>query len=513
MTLEQMLQRAMGRQQIIVDRARNEGQRSINEEEKREFDEIQSEINTLRSLLNANSNAGTLITPNNPQNNPQEDGARQAAEQERLRMLEIEDMCRALQVEEETIRTYIKEGKTVDEVRKLVMDKMIQNGAPVHVRAQQETGEDSFRDDVSTALLLRAGIDVKDASAGAQNLKAMGLRDIAIECLTRENAGGQLNTRSQDELFTMLTRDYYNPTAAFPSIMDLAINKSYKAGYERVPVTFDKWVAKGSLKDFKAQDNYYVAGTAGEFYELPENGELKQDVPQDVKLPSRKLKTFGRQFTMSRTAFINDDIGYITTLPQRYAASAKKTQNTQVYRALTQNPVIYDGSQLFSAAHNNVIEVGTDFTVQAAQKIIMMMQLQKDQFGEAIIIRPAHWVVPVGYAFKIQSVLWSQTINTADNTQAFNPLYAYRNSIDVVEDPTLNALIGENSPMPWFLVADSNDAPTIQIDYLNGQETPSIRRMERPGTLGFVWDIYLDWGITVVDYRGIVKNNGIKLNL
>ena len=26
--------------------------------------------------------------------------------------------------------------------------------------------------------------------------------------------------------------------------------------------------------------------------------------------------------------------------------------------------------------------------------------------------------------------------------------------------------------------------------------------------LGFVWDIYLDWGISVMDYRGIVKNPG-----
>ena len=33
--------------------------------------------------------------------------------------------------------------------------------------------------------------------------------------------------------------------------------------------------------------------------------------------------------------------------------------------------------------------------------------------------------------------------------------------------------------------------------------------MEAPGTLGFIWDIYLDWGISVMDWRGAVKNNGI----
>lgn len=48
--------------------------------------------------------------------------------------------------------------------------------------------------------------------------------------------------------------------------------------------------------------------------------------------------------------------------------------------------------------------------------------------------------------------------------------------------------------------------------YLNGQEIPNIRRMEAPGQLGFIWDIYLDWGISVMDYRGAVKNPGIKVD-
>ena len=49
------------------------------------------------------------------------------------------------------------------------------------------------------------------------------------------------------------------------------------------------------------------------------------------------------------------------------------------------------------------------------------------------------------------------------------------------------------------------------MDYLNGQEIPNIRRMETPGTLGFVWDIYLDWGISVMDYRGAIKNPGVEV--
>lgn len=65
--------------------------------------------------------------------------------------------------------------------------------------------------------------------------------------------------------------------------------------------------------------------------------------------------------------------------------------------------------------------------------------------------------------------------------------------------------------MPWWLLGDKNDTDFIEVDYLNGKDNPSIRRMEAPGVLGFIWDIYLDWGISVMDYRGAIMNPGIEI--
>lgn len=85
-------------------------------------------------------------------------------------------------------------------------------------------------------------------------------------------------------------------------------------------------------------------------------------------------------------------------------------------------------------------------------------------------------------------------------------------NLTYVEDATLNMLAGDNA-CPWFLVANPMTAKSIQVDYLNGQETPTIRRSEVPGTLGFVWDIYMDWGISVTDYRGIARNDGVAIKI
>ena len=84
--------------------------------------------------------------------------------------------------------------------------------------------------------------------------------------------------------------------------------------------------------------------------------------------------------------------------------------------------------------------------------------------------------------------------------------------LQIVEEAQLNANAGIGAA-PWFMVADTTYAKSIQVDYLNGKDIPTIRRMETPGQLGFVWDIFLDWGITVMDPRGINMNPGEPLVL
>ena len=411
-------------------------------------------------------------------------------------------------------RRYMSEGTTVDQVRAAILDGMRQGGTPIPQGGRAEVtsdAQDKFRAAAADALIMRSGMPLEKPADGAREMMGMTLRDLAIECLASEGHTG-LNRRSSEELYGMAMRQFFNPTAAFPTILDNAINKAYVEGHKNVAVTFDQWTKKGSLKDFKTHDNNYLAGPAGQFLEVPEGGELKHDVFGDAKRPTRKLKTYGRQFTLTRQAFINDDIDLVTRIPAKYAASARKTINKQVYEILVKNPAIYDGTELFSKTHGNLVTTGTGITRASMQAMILALQSQLDEFGEAIIVRPATIIVPAGMAFDIYTLFNSPTIHTEGNTQAVNPLYRYANQIQVIEDPTINVLCGGfGNVMPWFLLGSKDDTDFIEVDYLNGQEIPTIRRMETPGTLGFVWDIYLDWGISVMDWRGAIKNPGVKI--
>lgn len=512
MTREQML----ARQNEILQRARTEN-RAMTAEERAEFDTLQRSIEALdRAGATAGSEGGSRGAGEGDGNEGEdggEEGARSAVENERARIRQIEDMCRDFGMDEQ-IRGFIDNGSTVEQVRAAVIEHMRQAGAPVHTGVTVgDTAEDKFRRAAVDSLLLKAGIQIENPADGARQMIGMRMRDLAIECLQMDHTSETgLNRRNSDELYSILARGFYNPEAAFPAILDQTIEKAYREGHKKVAVTFDRFTKKGSLPDFKTHDNYYIAGPVGEFLEVPENGELKHDVFSDDKLPTRKLKTYGRQFTLSRKAFIDDDISLVTSLPARYAAAARKTINKQVFQILVNNPAIYDGTPLFGSNHKNLLKTGTGVTQEAMQTMIMALANQKDQFGEAIIINPGQIVVPSGMKFDMYTLFNSPTINTTDNTQAVNPLYQYRDQIEVVEDPTINALCGGmGNVMPWWMFAAAGDCDGIEVDYLNGQEIPTIRRMEAPGQLGFIWDIYLDWGISVMDYRGIVKNPGVKV--
>lgn len=423
-------------------------------------------------------------------------------EQEAQRTADIMELCREFGMEEQATG-FIREQKPLDLVRAAVLDEMKKKWSAVPVTVEKDEG-DKYRETVTDGLLLRGGVAIKDPAAGAEEFRGMSIRDMMNDCARREGIQSPERIDPID-----LMRQYFTPASAFPSILDQAINKAYVAGYNNAPVTFDVWTVKGTLTDFKPTRSNYRQGNAGELLLVPEGGELKQDKIADHLLPQRKLNTFGRQFTLSREAIINDDIGLVTSLPARYATSARRTINKQVYAILANNAVIYDGTPMFTAAHGNLVGTGTIPTLKSLQQMINMLMLMKDENGDPIAGVPRYVVVPIGLGDAIRQIIGSQTIVVESasgtlTTQA-NPLL--NRGLVVVEDAYLNTLTTD-AAIAWYLVADPSIVPTIQVDYLNGQEIPTIRRMEYPGQLGYIWDIYHDWGVTVLDYRGIIKNPG-----
>ncbi len=519
----------LARQRAIVDGALLAG-RGMTEEEKAEFNSIQAELRALEAEADnppqetpADGGQPSEPAPAEGGQRSEEEIASRARTAERQRITEIRSMCSELNISAERADELINSGANIEAARAAVIEELRRSHAPVPRRADSartgsgavqilETEEQRFARAAADGILLRdCTISESSAVEGARNFAGLSLKELAIEALRME--GESVAMKSADDIFSMIMRSAFNPSALFPSIMDQAIQKAYVEGHKTANVTFDIFTKKGTLKDFKKHDNYYLSGPAGEFLEVPENGELKADRISDKKRPQRQLKTYGRQFTMTRQAFINDDIGFVSQIPAKYAKSARKTINKQVYQILINNPKIYDNKALFHADHGNLVTSGSGVTANSLRAMMLAMSAQVDEFGDAAIIRPAYIVVPSGYTFDMYTIFNSPTINTSDNTQAANPLFQYKDKIQIVEDPTINALCGGfGNTMPWWLIGSQDDTDFIEVDYLNGQEVPTLRRSEPAGTLGLVWDVFLDWGISVMDWRGAVKNPGTTVS-
>lgn len=495
------LQDMIARQNAITTLARSES-RDLTEDETREFNNLQSQIDAARANQPAPAPA-----PSEPEPTQNEDAVRMAAQAaERTRISEINTMCRSFGIDPQP---HIDNGISVDECRRIVLEELQRNNPSglggVNI-TEDET--DKFRNAAADGLLLRMGNEVEHPAAGANSFRAMSLRDLAIECLSRngENTSTLLRM-GKDELYSKLSRDFFNPSANFPAILDATIKKTIVEEYQKVPTTFQAWTRKGSVTDFKATpDHSYVLGGVGDFELVPENGELKNSTPKTDLLPQRKIDTYGKQFSMSRQAFINDDIGFLSEVPAAYTRAAKRTIDKAVYKILVDNPAIYDGVALFDAEHKNLMSASSAPSQASIQSIILLAQNQTDPFGEPIYEVPKYLIVPMGYEFVLATIFNSAQVLGSSNND-INPLYNY--PLQVIQSPWINTLAGATSAKPWFMVADPASSKSIQVDYLNGQETPTFRRSEPAGQLGFVWDIWLDWGITAVDYRGIYKNGGV----
>lgn len=467
MTIKEKIDAALARQQAILDASKAAGNEALTAEEQKSFDDLTAEINTLK-----------------------------VQEAERARVSAINEACRSFGLDS---APYIEDGSTVDEVKSAILETLKKNSNGVTVKVTQDE-TDTFRAAATDALLLKAGVKVENAARGAQELRGYSLKDLARESLEREGR------KASNDAETLLRS--FNPESSFPAILDTAINKSIVEAWKTLPTTFDLWTTKGSLPDFKvSKDREYVMGSFSEFKKVQENGELENDEITQSVLPTRQLEEYGKSFSMTRKAFIDDDINFVAQLPSAYAKAAKKTIEKQVYSILFNNSTIYDGKALFHNDHKNLIGSGAAPSQATIQAAINKGRKQTDVNGDTIFWNPKYLIVPIGYEFDLAVIFKSAQVTGSSNND-INPLYNY--PLEIVQVPELNTLAGANA-CPWFLAAAPDSCRGIQVDYLNGQETPTVRRMEKPGVLGFTWDMWLDWGVSVRDFRGLVKNPGTTL--
>lgn len=413
-----------------------------------------------------------------------------AMEQERKRTSEITAMFRDFDVEGADEAIVL--GKSVEEAREMVMDQLRARNKGVSV-TMGEAESDKFRAAAQDAVLMAAGIPVADAAPGAQELRGYSMIEMARESLRRES-GSTVNFGDNMEL----ARAAINSTSTFPAIMSNLANKSVMVGFNEAETTYQIWAGKGSNRDFKEAARVALS-EAGNLELVPEGGQFKQDSFGEASART-KVATYGKLFSLTRQAIINDDLGLFSKIATKYGSAAKRLVNKMVYAQLTGNVKMQDNVALFDSKHGNVAGTGEALSVKAIAKAITAMRRQKGITGEATLnVTPKYLVVPPELEMTAYQIVNSTAAVDGVNSGVANP---YKGRFIVVADAELT------DPDAWYLVADATQHDTIEVTYLNGVETPRLETRQGFDVDGIEYKVAFDCGVSALDFRGLYKNAG-----
>ena len=458
----------------------------------RSADEIHTSIDTQedntrmdpKEILNNEEVKSTPVEPGITQEDLQK-----AMEQERKRTSEITALFRDFDVE--GADEAIVMGVSVDEARAMVMDQLRARNKGVSV-TMGEAESDKFRAAAQDAVLMAAGIPVADAAPGAQELRGHSMVELARESLQRE--GLQANFGDNMEL----ARQAINSTSTFPAIMANLANKSVMVGFNEAETTYQIWAGKGSNRDFKEAARVALS-EAGNLELVPEGGQFQQDFLSEASART-KVATYGKLFSLTRQAIINDDLGLFSKIATKYGSAAKRLVNKMVYAQLTGNVKMQDNVALFDSKHGNVAATGEALSVKAIAKAITAMRRQKGITGDATLnITPKYLVVPPELEMVAYQIVNSTAAVDGVNSGVANP---YKGRFVVVADAELT------DPDAWYLVADATQHDTIEVTYLNGVETPRLETRQGFDVDGIEYKVAFDCGVSALDFRGVYKNAG-----
>lgn len=458
----------------------------------RSAEEIHTSIDTQEETKRMNENE--ILKTEEVKSTPVETGITQedlqkAMEQERKRTSEITALFRDFDVE--GADEAIVMGVSVDEARAMVMDQLRARNKGVTV-TMGEAESDKFRAAAQDAVLMAAGIPVAEPAPGANELRGYSMVELARESLQRED----LKANYADNM--EMARAAINSTSTFPAIMSNLANKSVMVGFNEAETTFQLWAGKGSNRDFKEAARVALS-EAGNLELVPEGGQFPQDVFGEASART-KVATYGKIFSLTRQAIINDDLGLFSKIATKYGSAAKRLVNKMVYAQLTGTVKMQDNVALFDAKHGNVATTGEALSVKAIAKAITAMRRQKGITGDATLnITPKYLVVPPELEVTAYQIVNSTAAVDGTNSGVVNP---YKGRFVVVADAELT------DPDAWYLVADASQHDTIEVTYLNGVETPRLETRQGFDVDGIEYKVAFDCGVSALDFRGLYKNAG-----
>ncbi|NKI97548.1 ClpP-like prohead protease/major capsid protein fusion protein [Rhizobacter sp. SG703] len=383
---------------------------------------------------------------------------------------------------------------TVVQAKARLLDAMARGAEPVTggylVTVEDET--DKRRAGMAAALEIRAGLVKND---GSNPWRGHSLVEMARACL---QANGVKHAGT--DRMSLIALAFTHGSGDFPLLLANIAQKAMLKGYDEAEETFQLWTTKGTLPDFKPMQMVDI-GSFPALRQVAEGGEYKY-ITIGERAETRVLATYGDIFKITRQAVINDDLDAFTRIPRKMGRAAVRTVGNLAYAVLTGNAPMADGKALFHADHGNVAE-GTAITTAAVDAMRVAMARQKDigQTSGSLNIRMAKLLVPIslqGTANVVRDSEFEVGAGTKNNTVP----NSVRGTFEVIADARLD----DNSTSKWYGVADQSMHDVVTVDYLDGNEAPTMEQQQGWNVDGVEFKVRLDASAKALDWKTMQRN-------
>jgi ATP-dependent protease ClpP protease subunit len=304
---------------------------------------------------------------------------------------------------------------------------------------------------------------------------------------------------------------YNHSTSDFNFLLADTINRELSAAFLEAPRVYEQYTRRGSFSDFRPRTIMRFSNSPDPKKVL-QNGELEEVTFTD-EAESYRIYDFGSMASITREALINDDKGAFTRIPQllgnSYTRKIAKTVAELFNNGHTAAYNMADGNPLFDATnHLNYGTTGTALSGPNLDAARVAFFKQKGLDKNILGIMPRILLVPPALESTARTILESTgSIDSEKNSGVIN---AYRGLAQLVVDPFLaNGILTGGSDTAWGLLASPSDADTIEVGYLNGQDTPTVDVLNNEGNiLGIRIRSFMPFGVKATDWRFVFKRTG-----
>lgn len=461
-----------------------------------------------------------------------------ALQDDAARRREIVALCSRANIERSFADELCNKNISLPIAREKVLELMINKPLGTSVAGERisvtASSEDKTTDAIRSGLIQRAmrSANVRTPAFTASEPAAEGYKDFANMDLFRIaetilQRGGINTSRMNRKDIAMVAMGHYgtinrmqiqrdaawHTTGTFSNLMLDAASKTLRAGYEEAIYTHSIWSRQGaSAPDLKAL-NRVMFSEFPNMEMVPENQKYPESRATDAK-ESYKVSKFGTSFTISWEAIVNDDLDAFGRIPAMQGAAARRTQNAKVYEVLTANALMSDGKALFATDHasgSNLQTTGAAPSETTLNAGYLAMALQKGLNATvALNITPRFLIVPRALEATALKLVQSTTpptdggsaVGTSGSSNLYGP--GGGRQLTVVSDAVLDA----NSAIIWYLAASPSEVDTVELTFLQGEESPVLENEWDMTNDTWFYKIRQTFGVKAIDWRGLYENDG-----